>query len=237
MLAAFLKLLMPVIIVLPGIAAVVLVPDLARPDEAYPSLMAMLPTASRAWCSRRWSRRSSRRSAPRSIRSRPSSRWTCITPLRPETEQRSWCSSAASSRWCRCSSRSSSAKPLLGSFDQAFQYIQEFTGFFTPGICVIFLLGMFWDRTTATAAMVAMLAAVVMSWVFYKSAGLSVHGSRGLVLPRGHRDRCRDLADDAEVRGRDARRHHEHRLQDQHGIQRRRADHRRDPRGDFYTWW
>jgi len=33
--------------------------------------------------------------------------------------------------------------PLLGDFDQAFQYIQEFTGFFTPGIVVIFLLGMF----------------------------------------------------------------------------------------------
>ena len=44
MLAAFLKLLMPVIIVLPGIAAVALAPNLARPDEAYPHLMAMLPT-------------------------------------------------------------------------------------------------------------------------------------------------------------------------------------------------
>ena len=38
------------------------------------------------------------------------------------------------------------ARPLLGSFDQAFQYIQEFTGFFTPGIGVIFLLGLFWKR-------------------------------------------------------------------------------------------
>ena len=43
------------------------------------------------------------------------------------------------------------ARPLLGSFDQAFQYIQEFTGVFTPGICVIFLPGMFWERCTATA--------------------------------------------------------------------------------------
>jgi SSS family solute:Na+ symporter len=43
-LAAFLKLLMPVIIVLPGIAAAALAPNLARPDEAYPHLMAMLPT-------------------------------------------------------------------------------------------------------------------------------------------------------------------------------------------------
>src|SRR5258706_825375 len=43
-LASFLKLLMPVIIVLPGIAAVSLAPDLPKPDEAYPHLMAMLPT-------------------------------------------------------------------------------------------------------------------------------------------------------------------------------------------------
>src|SRR5271163_3231688 len=43
-LAAFLKLLMPVIIVLPGIAAAALAPNLERPDEAYPHLMAMLPT-------------------------------------------------------------------------------------------------------------------------------------------------------------------------------------------------
>ncbi len=37
------KLVMPVIIVLPGIAAVMLAPDLARPDEAYPTMMRLLP--------------------------------------------------------------------------------------------------------------------------------------------------------------------------------------------------
>jgi SSS family solute:Na+ symporter len=42
--AGFLKLLMPVIIVLPGIAAVVLAPNLAKPDQAYPTMMALLPT-------------------------------------------------------------------------------------------------------------------------------------------------------------------------------------------------
>ena len=41
--AAFLKLLMPVIIVLPGIAAVMLAPGLAKPDEAYPTMMRLLP--------------------------------------------------------------------------------------------------------------------------------------------------------------------------------------------------
>src|SRR6204780_3011797 len=58
------------------------------------------------------------------------------------------------------------AKPLLGSFAQAFQYIREFTGFFTPGICVIFLLGMFWSRCTATGALAAAIASAVLSFVF-----------------------------------------------------------------------
>src|SRR5262249_54701326 len=41
--AAYLKLLMPAIIVLPGIAAVLLAPQLARADQAYPSMMQLLP--------------------------------------------------------------------------------------------------------------------------------------------------------------------------------------------------
>ncbi|MGA9025683.1 MAG: hypothetical protein WB440_06465, partial [Steroidobacteraceae bacterium] len=47
-----------------------------------------------------------------------------------------------------------------------FQYIQEFTGFFTPGICAIFLLGMFWPRTTSAAAMAAAIASAALSAVF-----------------------------------------------------------------------
>jgi len=56
------------------------------------------------------------------------------------------------------------AQPLLGHFDQAFQYIQEFTGFFTPGICVIFLLGMFWDRCSALGALAAALGSAFLSF-------------------------------------------------------------------------
>src|SRR3546814_15546351 len=41
--AAFLKLLMPVIIVIPGIAAVLLAPELAKPAQAYQTMMSLLP--------------------------------------------------------------------------------------------------------------------------------------------------------------------------------------------------
>jgi SSS family solute:Na+ symporter len=63
------------------------------------------------------------------------------------------------------------AQPLLGSFDQAFQYIQEFTGFFTPGIVVIFLLGMFWKRATEAGALAAAVGSVGLSIVFKYLAG------------------------------------------------------------------
>jgi len=58
------------------------------------------------------------------------------------------------------------ARPLLGNFDQAFQYIQEFTGFFTPGIVVIFLLGIFWPRATASAALTAAVGSALLSFAF-----------------------------------------------------------------------
>jgi SSS family solute:Na+ symporter len=58
------------------------------------------------------------------------------------------------------------ARPLLGSMDQAFQYIQDFSGFVTPGITVIFLTGLFWRRATEAGALVGALASVVLSAVF-----------------------------------------------------------------------
>ena len=57
------------------------------------------------------------------------------------------------------------ARPLLGKSDQAFQFIQEFTGFFTPGITVIFLLGLFWKRANEAGAIVAAAGSVLLSYV------------------------------------------------------------------------
>ncbi len=42
--------------------------------------------------------------------------------------------------------------PLLGGIDQAFQFIQEYTGIVSPGILAVFLLGLFWKKTTNQAA-------------------------------------------------------------------------------------
>ena len=58
------------------------------------------------------------------------------------------------------------ARPLLGNFDQAFQYIQEFTGFFTPGVCALFLMGIFWKRMSANGALGIALGSAVFSLAF-----------------------------------------------------------------------
>jgi SSS family solute:Na+ symporter len=166
-LAAFLKLLMPVIIVLPGIAALVLVPGLDRPDRAYPSLMAMLPTGILGLVFAALVA-----AIIASTGSKINSIATIFTmdlyrSVKPQAEQRQLVKVGRIVAVLSIVVAIVMTRPLLGSFDQAFQYIQDFTGFVTPGICVIFLLGLYWERTTATAAMVAALVTVAMSAAFY----------------------------------------------------------------------
>ncbi len=164
-LAAFLKLLMPVIIVLPGIAAVALAPHLARPDEAYPNLMAMLPAGVLGLVFAALIA-----AIVASLGSKINSIATIFTmdvyrALRPQTPQPALVRIGRITAVVALIIAILAARPLLGSFDQAFQYIQEFTGFFTPGICVIFLLGMFWERCTASGALAAAVGSAVLSFL------------------------------------------------------------------------
>lgn len=50
--------------------------------------------------------------------------------------------------------------PMLGAIDQAFQFIQEYTGLVSPGILAVFTLGMFWKKTTTFGATVGVLASI-----------------------------------------------------------------------------
>jgi len=162
-LASFLKLLMPVIIVLPGIAALVLSPGLSRPDAAYPSLMAKLPSGILGLVFAALVA-----AVIASLGSKINSIATIFTMdlyrnAKPQSTQQHlvWVGRIAAAAALIVAVIVT--KPLLVSFDQGFQYIQEYTGFFTPGICVIFLLGMFWERTTATGALVAAVGSFLLS--------------------------------------------------------------------------
>ncbi|MEM0996188.1 MAG: sodium/solute symporter [Bacteroidota bacterium] len=53
--------------------------------------------------------------------------------------------------------------PALDSLGQVFQYIQEYTGFISPGVVAVFLFGMFWRRTTSNAALAVVILAIPLS--------------------------------------------------------------------------
>src|SRR5690606_980026 len=51
------------------------------------------------------------------------------------------------------------------SLDQAYQFIQEYVGFISPGVLAIFLLGFFWRRTTPKAALAGTLLTIPISTI------------------------------------------------------------------------
>ncbi len=56
--------------------------------------------------------------------------------------------------------------PMLGNIKQAFQYIQEYTGLVSPGILAIFMLGLFWKRTTNNAAIWGAILSIPVAMFF-----------------------------------------------------------------------
>jgi solute:Na+ symporter, SSS family len=179
-LAAFLKLLIPLLVVVPGIAAVLIATkaQMACPDDinkicndhAYPVLMTLLPKGLLGIVFAALTA-----AIIASLGSKVNSIATIFTMDVFKTFNKK-----ASEKTLVVTGRTSAiialiiavavVKPLLGGFDQAFQYIQEFSGFFTPGICVIFLLGLFWKRATEAGAIVAAVGSVALSCL-YKFAG------------------------------------------------------------------
>ena len=163
--AAFLKLLMPVIVVLPGIAAVMLAPDLPKPDAAYPTMMALLPTGVLGLVFAALIA-----AIVASLASKINSVATIYTldfhaKRKPDASQAQLVRVGRITGIVAIALAIATARPLLGSFDQGFQYIQEYTGFFTPGIVVIFVLGMFWKRANEAGALAAALGSFALSIV------------------------------------------------------------------------
>ena len=163
LLAAFIKLLIPLVVVVPGIAAVALAPGLARPDQAYPTMMGLLPTGVLGVVFAALIA-----AIMASLASKINSIATIFTldfyaRLRGRSDEAHLVNVGRIASIGAVVIGVLAAKPLLGSFDQAFQYIQDFTGYFTPGITVIFLLGLFWPRANEAGALAAAIGSVVLS--------------------------------------------------------------------------
>jgi SSS family solute:Na+ symporter len=177
--AAFLKLLMPVIVVLPGIAAYALdksgtLGDAMRPggelnpDRAYPTLLALLPAGLKGLAFAALVA-----AVVASLAGKANSVATIFT-LDVYNKHVNRAASEQRMVWIgRISVVAAMAiavllAPLLGIDKKGgFQYIQEYTGFVSPGILAMFLLGFYWRKTTAAAAMFATIGGLVFS-VFLK---------------------------------------------------------------------
>ncbi len=54
--------------------------------------------------------------------------------------------------------------PLLGNIPQMFQYIQEYTGLVSPGVLAVFLTGLFWKKTTTKAAVIGIISSIFVAF-------------------------------------------------------------------------
>ncbi len=171
MFAAYLKILMPLVIVLPGICAAVLYPTLEKSDQAYPTMMALLPHGLLGLTFAALVA-----AIVSSLASMTNSVSTIFTMdiyrsfAKTEPSQGKLITIGRNIAWVALLIAVICAKPLLGSLESAFQYIQEFTGFFTPGILVIFLVALFWKKATTLSVLIAAGTSLTLSvfiWYFF----------------------------------------------------------------------
>ena len=154
---------MPLIVVLPCIAAFSLNPGLEPADKAYPTLMALMPEGLKGLVFAALVA-----AIVSSLGSMSNSISTIFTldvysKFQYDRSQKHYVKVGRIVSLIAMVAAILTARPLLGELDQAFQYIQEFTGFFTPGVVALFLLGMFWSKTTARGALAAAIGSAILS--------------------------------------------------------------------------
>lgn len=173
--AAFLKLLVPIIAVLPGIAMFVMhsngmfqqeMADAAgvlKPDHAYPTLMNLLPAGLKGVALA---------ALTAAIVASLAGKANSISTIFSLDIYKKYFNSQATEkklvrtgRWCVvvCMIIAAIVAPALKSLDQAYQFIQEYVGFFSPGVLAVFLLGMFWKKTTPSAGLAGALLTVPLA--------------------------------------------------------------------------
>ncbi|GAB3315236.1 sodium/sugar symporter [Hymenobacter humi] len=176
--AAFLKLLMPVIVVLPGIAAFVLYKaDVfsgemmqngeLNPDRAYPVLLNILPVGLKGL-----SFAALTAAVVASLAGKANSIATIFTldvykkVINPNASEKTLVHVGKISVVVAMIMGVLIAPHLGIDKKGGFQYIQEYTGFVSPGIFAMFILGFFWKKTTSTAALFATIGGFLLSVLF-----------------------------------------------------------------------
>ncbi len=176
--AAFLKLLMPLIVVVPGIAAYVLHQQgnfqtemlqngELNPDKAYPVLLNLLPAGLKGLAFAALTA-----AIVASLAGKANSISTIFTldiykkKLRPDADEKRMVQ-VGKIAVVVAMILGVLIAPLLGIDKKGgFQYIQEYTGFVSPGIFAMFILGFFWKKTTSNAALFATIGGFAFSLFF-----------------------------------------------------------------------
>ncbi len=164
--AAWVKLFMPILVVLPGIAMFHHEPNLINPDDAYPILMErFLPVGIKGLAFAALTA-----AVGSSISAMVNSASTIFTLdiykvlFRPHAEQQELVKIGKIASAVALFSGAILA-PSISFFGQAFLYIQKYTGFLSPAVVVLFLFGMLWKKATAFAANVVVLIAIPFSFI------------------------------------------------------------------------
>ncbi len=180
--AAFLKLLMPVIVVLPGIGAYVLYQKgmfhttmlshagAVDVNKAYPNLMTLLPEGFKGLAFAALTA-----AIVASLAGKANSIATIFTldiykkAINPNADEKKLVVTGkitvVVSMLLAILMSLAIGEKLMGEGKQGFTYIQEYTGFVSPGIFAMFLLGFFWKRTTSNAALFATIGGFVLSCI------------------------------------------------------------------------
>ncbi|MEJ7692610.1 sodium/sugar symporter [Daejeonella sp.] len=173
--AAFLKLLMPLIVVIPGIAAYVLYQEgnfqtdmlqggEVNPDRAYPVLLNLLPVGLKGL-----SFAALTAAIVASLAGKANSIATIFTL---DIYKKVMDKDADENRQVNIGRITIVVSLLMAiiiapymGIDKkgGFQYIQEYTGFVSPGVFAMFLLGFFWKKTTSNAALFATIGGFILS--------------------------------------------------------------------------
>ena len=164
MFGGYLKILTPLIVVIPGIVAFALKADIAKPDEAYPWLLStFVPVGLKGLAFA---------ALIAAIVSSLSSMVNSTATIFSMDIYKQIIKKDASEKQLVLTGRIASAialiiavliAPTLTTLEQAFQFIQEFTGFISPGIFAIFIFGLFWKKATANSALWAAVLTIPLS--------------------------------------------------------------------------
>lgn len=175
--AAFIKFLLPIIVVIPGIASYVIVndpkllaglgqfatlniPSFEQADKAYPWLAQFLPAGVKGLVFAALTA-----AIVSSLASMLNSIATIFTMdiykeyISPKSSQKSLVNVGRISAILSLIIASLIA-PLLQNLGQAFQYIQEYTGLVSPGILAVFLMGIYWKKATSKGAIWAVILSI-----------------------------------------------------------------------------